>query len=127
VSGIAAALVVFVLIGCSVSLSAGDDEDDFQVPLVCLPEHERLPCAAGVEQGEAYPFNLQTHCGVEWAYFDGRYWAPPSAVRPPSDWAAITRGTMTLEEPDAAVFAGPSGPDVPFVPAAAGYEPSPCA
>ena len=115
------------LAGCSVSPYAGEDEDDFRIPIVCLPEHEQLPCAAGVDRSEEYRFNLQTHCGIEWAYFDGRYWVPPSSVRPPSDWAAITTGTMTLQDRDAAVFNGPSGPDVPFIPAPAGYEPSPCA
>jgi hypothetical protein len=94
---------------------------------VCEPAFARPPCGSGVKQGMPYGFDLQTHCGIEWAYFDGRYWVPGRRVDPPSDWAAITRGTMTLVSRDRTVFDGPSGPDVRLVPAPAAYEPPPCA
>jgi hypothetical protein len=73
-----------------------------------------------------YPFNLQTHCGIEWAYFDGRYWVPKGKAVPSPDWASIERGVMTMADNDAAVFAG-RGADVRFEPAPDDYEPPPCA
>lgn len=92
--------VALVLAGCSAIPFAGeDDTDDFRVPLVCLPKHTQLPCTHGVEEGVGYRFNLQTHCGIEWAYFNGRYWVPNPMIDAPSHWAAITAGTMVLERP----------------------------
>jgi len=40
--------------------------------LLCLPDAEKPPCAAEVELGGDYV--LYTHCGIEWAIFDGRLW-----------------------------------------------------
>ena len=99
-------LVAFALAGCSAPFTGEDELDDLRVPLVCLPEHTQIPCARGVEQGVGYPFNLQTHCGIEWAYFDGRYWVPKGRPVPPPDWGSIERGVMTVADNDAAVFAG---------------------
>jgi hypothetical protein len=67
-------LLALVSAGCS-ALPFLDEEnaDDSRVPLVCLPKHTQLPCSRRVEQGVGYRFNLQTHWGIEWAYFDGRY------------------------------------------------------
>jgi hypothetical protein len=93
-------LLALVSAGCS-ALPFLDEEnaDDFRVPLVCLPKHTQLPCSRRVEQGVGYRFNLQTHWGIEWAYFDGRYWVPKAKVKTPSQWANITAGTMVLEPP----------------------------
>jgi hypothetical protein len=112
--------------GCASFLS-GDDEDDFRVPLVCDPSHERVPCGARAQAGVAYRFNLLTHCGIEWAYFDGRYWVPPRKVDPPSNWANIEPGTMTLTAQDEAVFAADVGGGARFEPAPLDFEPEPCA
>ena len=119
-------LVALALAGCSAPFTAEDEADDLRVPLVCLPEHTEIPCARGVEHGVGYPFNLQTHCGIEWAYFDGRYWVPKGEAVPPPDWASIERGVMTMADNDAAVFAG-RGADVRFEPAPDDYQPPPCA
>jgi hypothetical protein len=126
-------LLVLVLAGCSALPSTGeDDADDVRVPLVCLPKHThlpkhtQLPCGGGVELGVGYRFNLQTHCGIEWAYFDGRYWVPKAKVRTPNHWANITAGTMILERPDIAVFGDSEGGGARFVPASASYRPPPC-
>jgi hypothetical protein len=120
-------LLVLVLAGCSALPSTGeDDADDVRVPLVCLPKHTQLPCGGGVELGVGYRFNLQTHCGIEWAYFDGRYWVPKAKVRTPNHWANITAGTMILERPDIAVFGDSEGGGARFVPASAPYRPPPC-
>jgi hypothetical protein len=62
------------------------------------------PCTAVVEERVAYRFNLLTHCGVEWAYFDGRFWVPSPKVNPPSDWANIEAGVMRLVDAEQAVF-----------------------
>ena len=72
--------------------------------MVCSPEHTQLPCTGGVEEGVAYRFNLLTHCGIEWAYFNGRYWVPNPKVDTPSDWAGIEAGTMVLERRGVAVL-----------------------
>lgn len=119
-------LLVLVVAGCSGLYSSQDDDDDFSVPLVCGPEHERLPCTTGVEEGVSYRFNLLTHCGIEWAYFNGRYWVPMSMLDTPRDWAAITAGTMVLEQPDVAVFEADEGGGARFVPASGSYKPPGC-
>jgi hypothetical protein len=119
-------LVLLALAGCSILPYGGTA--DREVPLrVCEPGFTALPCGAGAERGVAYRFDLLTHCGIEWAYFDGRYWVPQRSVDPPSDWAAITRGTMRLADRGEAVFDGPSGPNVQFVPAEEHYRQSTCA
>ena len=120
-------LVALVLAGCSALPSPGeDDADDFRVPFVCLPKHTQVPCVRGVEQGVGYRVSLLTHCGVEWAYFDGRYWLP-TKIKTSSHWANFTAGTMVLERPDIAVFEADEGGGARFVPASTSYRPAPCA
>lgn len=131
------ALVVVVLLLSYVSAGCAgrpfgqsDDEDDFRVPLVCLPKHKQIPCTAAVEERVSYPFTLLTHCGVEWAYFDGRFWVPRPKVTPshgPSFQTNFTSGRMILERPGAAVFEANAGGDVRFVPAPRAYRPPACA
>jgi hypothetical protein len=67
-----------------------------------------------------------THCGIEWAYFDGRYWVPRVQVKTPPDWAAITNGAMTLLSEQRAVFERESH-SIVFVPAPESYQPPTCA
>jgi hypothetical protein len=120
-------LVTLLLAGCTALSSSNDnDEDDFHVPMVCEPKHDQLPCASGVEQGVDYRFNLLTHCGIEWAYFDGRYWVPTTTVKTPTRWAAIEAGTMVLERPDLALFEADEGGGARFAPASASYRPPGC-
>jgi hypothetical protein len=75
-------LVVLLTAGCS-SLpfhGEGEDESHNRVPMICSPDRTQLSCTNGVEVGHAYPFNLLTHCGIEWAYG----FAPaPASYRPP--------------------------------------------
>ena len=74
------------------------------------------------ELGKAYPFQLYTHCGVEYAVdFDGAFWDladpawqsrsgnPPSGIGNP-----YQGGTMTLLDPDHARFAF-SGGSIAFI------------
>ncbi len=106
-----------------------DDEDDFRVPFVCLPEHKEIPCTAGVEEGVSYSFTLQTHCGVEWAYFDGHFWIPGSkvATREPSFQRNFTSGRMVIVRSGVALFEADDGGSVRFVPARRSYRPPRCA
>ena len=124
---LSAFLVALVLAGCAaIPFTDENDTDDFRVPLVCLPKHTQLPCTRGVERGVGYRFNLQTHCGIEWAHFNGRYWVPNPMIDTPSHWAAITAGTMVLERPGIAVFEADEGGGARFVPASASYKPPGC-
>jgi hypothetical protein len=120
-------LAALVLAGCSALPSTGeDDANDFRVPLVCLPKHTQLPCARGVEQGVGYQFNLQTHCGIDWAYFDGRYWTPEGAQAKPPDWAGITAERMVLQRRGLAIYHADQGGGARFEPAPASYRPPSC-
>jgi hypothetical protein len=118
-------LLALVLAGCSEVPFTSEDDD--AVPLVCGPTHKQLPCTGGVEEGVEYRFNLLTHCGVEWAYFGGRYWVPRPKADPPSHWGNIEAGTMALQRPRVAVFEAESGGGARFVPASKTYRPPTCA
>ena len=65
------------------------------------------------EIGIEYAYTIGTHCGIEYARFDGREWAahPPPELRgpnPPPGWSGdegdVAEGTMVLVEPDLARF-----------------------
>ena len=120
-----AALFLFAGIGLTTEESHEEVADP--LPLVCEPGIPELPCAEGVEPGVPYAMTLQTHCQLEWAYFDGRYWVPSAPVSEPGGEAAFADGVMTLASPDEAVFVADSGPEVRFRPAGADYRPPPCA
>ena len=122
---LAVLFIVILAAGCS-ALTDGAEDNDSSVPLVCGPEHTQLPCTGGVEVGVSYPFNLLTHCGIEWAYFGGRYWVPEPKAEAPSDWASIEAGTMVLERAGVAIFEANEGGGARFVPARASYRPPAC-
>jgi hypothetical protein len=67
-----------------------------------------------------------THCGIEWAYFNGHYWLAKPKVDTPSDWEGVEAGTMVLERRDVAAFEATKGGTVRFVSAAASYHPPNC-
>ena len=121
------AFAAIVMAGCASFFSATEDEDDFRVPFICSPEAKRLPCTSAAAPGVSYRFNLQTHCGIEWAYFDGRYWVPRTEVDPPSHWAGIEAGTIVLESEHVAVFEADEGGAASLGAAPAGFRPEPCA
>jgi hypothetical protein len=118
-------LVTFFLAGCSALSLRGEDANN-PAPLVCSPEHTQLPCAGGAELGHPYRFDLLTHCGIEWAYFDGRYWVPRPNVDKPTEWEGIEAGTMVLKRPGVALFEASKGGTVRFATAAASYHPRDC-
>ena len=71
----------------------------------------------------ATPFTVSTHCGVESARINGRWWqaAPPlynkSRISPPAGWGdPFQKGTLTVESADRAIFEA-LGQQVVFVPA----------
>ncbi|MEO3975400.1 hypothetical protein [Streptomyces sp. CAU 1734] len=80
-----------------------------------------------------YPYDIDTHCGVKWAEFGGRWWVLDSvhpggaAVRggPAPRHGGRLAGHMTLTGPDAAFFEAAGMPAMEFVPA--GEEPPGCA
>ena len=118
---------LFLFAGIGLTTEESDEEVADPLPLVCEPGIPELPCAEGVEPGVPYAMTLQTHCQLEWAYFDGRYWVPSAPVSEPGGEAAFADGVMTLASPDEAVFVADSGPEVRFRPAGADYRPPPCA
>lgn len=121
-----AALFVFAGIGLT-SAGVSDEEVAEPLPLVCEPGIPEPPCSDGVEPGVPYAVTLQTHCELEWAYFDGRYWVPSAKVSEPGGEAYFADGVMTLASPDEAVFVADSGAEVRFRPAPEDYRPPPCA
>jgi hypothetical protein len=129
---VAAALVTS---GCSVSSFLGTEEPEVQpgVGRLCFAEIERLPCGPGVARAVPYRFVLLTHCGIEYAYFDGRHWVAAPRLddgsgNPPRGWDnPVAPGTMTLVRRDEAEFAADTGQRARFVPARASHEPTGCA
>lgn len=120
-------LVAFVLGAVLGAGCAGGEEVRSGVDRICGPDVSRAPCARGVGQGVPYRFQLLTHCGIDWAYVDGRYWIPKPKVETPPEWAGIAEGTITLVARDQAVFEADSGGEARFVPAPVSYRPQPCA
>jgi hypothetical protein len=119
---------LFVLILAALTLAGCTAVRQEDRPVrVCEPDVVGVPCGAGVETDKRYVFDLLTHCGGEWAYFDGRYWVPARPTDPPPDWASVKRGTMTLVDRDSAHFAGGSAGRVRFVPARSSFRPETCA
>jgi hypothetical protein len=118
----------FVLAGIGLT---SEEESGVEVaepaPLVCEPGIPELPCADGVEEGVPYAVTLLTHCELEWAYFDDRYWVPSAPVSEPGGEANFANGIMTLASPDEAVFVADSGAEVRFRPAPDDYRPPACA
>src|SRR5262245_19679582 len=54
----------------------------------CFPDVDAEPCTSGVEVGSQWTFEIYTHCGVEWIYFDGRFWLtePLGKANAPKGW-----------------------------------------
>jgi hypothetical protein len=100
-----AALLVF-LTGCA-SSHAPD------------PEHPRRgPDAPQI--GVAYAFDMESHCGIEWAFFGGHWWQTLPVVPEPKsgsrEYTGLTSGSMTLVSADSAKFTAPGLTSVVFHP-----------
>ncbi|GEM_PF-2458033 len=91
-------------------------------PIACSPQITKQPCSAGVEVGKHYPYQLYTHCGIRWAYFDGRWWqaTPPlddGSGNPPRGWGnPYAPGTMEMVSASLARFTGRAGQTAEFKP-----------
>jgi hypothetical protein len=64
---------------------------------------------------EARPYQLYTHCGIEWAKVDGTFWRAtrPLSDRsgdPPAGWGnPFENGTLVFLTPTKATFHSPAG------------------
>ncbi|MYV58171.1 hypothetical protein GT042_37930 [Streptomyces sp. SID3212] len=124
-----------LLSGCS---SSSDDPGDEGYAGPTLPA--RTFTEDKWEEGPAeprghnpYPYDVNTHCGIKWLEFGGRWWVLDSVfpgveqVRgtPPAEDVQRIAGYMTLIGPDAANFDAAGMPTMQFVPAE--EEPPGCA
>jgi hypothetical protein len=122
-----------VLAGCTLFGDLGTGRAGPGVNRVCGPDVHKLPCGKGMKEGTVYSFQLLTHCGIEYAYLDGRFWlANPRlgdrAGNPPPGWGnPVDEGTVVLASADVAVFTNESGHQMRFQPAPGSYRPPPCA
>ncbi|MFE9913094.1 hypothetical protein [Streptomyces clavifer] len=84
-------------------------------------------------QHKPYPYDINTHCGVKWLQFGGRWWVLDTVFpgveqvkgQPPSQDSQRLAGYMTLVGPDTADFDAAGMPTMQFVPTDA--EPPGCA
>lgn len=80
------------------------------------------PVGPGAEVGREYPFQLHTHCGIEWARIDGVWWKTTPKLHdgsgnPPRDeeWGnPFDDGTVSLLDHDTAEYVSASGNRVRF-------------
>lgn len=85
------------------------------------------------KQHKPYPYDINTHCGVKWLQFGGRWWVLDTVSpgveqvkgKPPSQDSQRLAGYMTLVGPDTADFDAAGMPTLQFVPTDA--EPPGCA
>ena len=81
----------------------------------CSPQDQNVPCAQGVAAGKPYNYQLYTHCGIRWAYFDGRWWKASPVLddgsrNPPRGWGnPFDIGSMVLSADDRARFTSAAG------------------
>jgi hypothetical protein len=86
----------------------------------CSPEVKELPCTSGVKVGKSYRYQLYTHCGVRWAYFDQRWWSASPILddgnsNPPPGWGnPFDNGAMKLISEERAVFTNHAGQTAEF-------------
>lgn len=79
--------------------------------------------------GVAYPYDLMTHCGVRYAYFDGRWWeadspSPQDLAKGSNPYTGYVAGTMTLTSQTTVRFDLPHRITATFHPL--GGQPQPC-
>lgn len=141
----AAATCVLAVVGCGSGEVADGPPPSVVTSPVPVAEVARVDPArprsgpAEPQLGVAYPFDLYTHCGVEFARFGGRWWQASPARPEPRPRAAgdgttaytgYTAGTMSLVGTEAARFvidlryAEADEPVVTFFPTS--EEPPPC-
>ncbi len=98
---------------------------------ICAPQRDRVPCTRGARAQIGYQFVLETHCGIRFAYFDGRLWEavrprPDRSGNPPPGWGnPFQRGSMRLVAPTRAEFRA-GRLTASFRPARRGHRPDRC-
>ncbi|MFJ1601443.1 hypothetical protein [Streptomyces sp. NPDC088261] len=124
-----------LLSGCSFSSGApGDDvHAGPTLPARTFDADHWREGPAEPRQHQPYPYDLNTHCGIKWIHFGGRWWVLDSVfpgaeqVRGTPSSREIERvaGYVTLIGPDTAAFDAAGMPTMQFVPAE--EEPPGCA
>jgi hypothetical protein len=96
-----------------------------KTPMPCSPDAAAPPCGAGAGVGVSYPYDLYTHCGVRYAYFDGRLWVLEPPAGPPRSGDPYEHGLMRLIAENIAEF---RSPDLMFrfAPPPVDYMPESC-
>lgn len=96
----------------------------------CWPDIREVPCGPGAIAGLWYPYRVSTHCGLEQAFFDGRWWVTASragGLNAPPGWTDPSQlGRMRLLGASEAQFMAPGGLEATFIPADPGFEPPVC-
>ncbi|HVF04333.1 MAG TPA: hypothetical protein VNA20_05810 [Frankiaceae bacterium] len=87
------------------------------------------PMGEGMETGRWYRYDLYTHCGIEFAQFDGRHWRTErlddGSNNPPPGWNnPYQSGIVALLDRDLAEFRGHNGKTLHFTPT--DRPPPPC-
>ncbi len=63
------------------------------------------PCSPAEGCPKTFDYELVTHCGIRWAYFDGRRWITPFRRDLPEGWEQpVQAGQMEVLSHDLAVF-----------------------
>lgn len=114
----AAVALVILSGGIAVTLFAGSMTQRNLVAHLPGGEHPRIDWNVPARTGVAYRFELSTHCGVNYARFDRRWWeATPMLPEDREKWGFNSAwGTMTLLDSDKAIFNSDKGAAVSFVP-----------
>ncbi|MFE7762487.1 hypothetical protein [Streptomyces sp. NPDC057438] len=126
---------VLSLAGCSASSGDPDDEaySGPTLPARTVVKGTWREGPAKPEEQTPYPYDINTHCGIKWVHFGGRWWVLdivlPGGERvqgePPPPGTERVAGYMTLIGPDTADFDAAGMPTLQFVPA--DEEPPGCA
>jgi len=120
----ASLLVILAVAACGQVRTAPDASPSVGRLAAALDPCSGYTCSgAGASLNVAYPYRLNTHCGVLSAWFDGRAFYV-AAVDPSSVTVGLENpeelGAMTLLSPHDAVFRAASGAVIPFVDAPPG-------
>jgi hypothetical protein len=71
---------------------------------------------------------MESHCGIQWAFFAGHWWQSEHPVPEPKktshEYTGLTVGSMTLVSVDTAKFSTPGLTSIVFHPAS--VQPPPC-
>lgn len=89
---------------------------------LCTPRAMRRPCA-GARVAVDYRIRVSTHCGVDSAYFDGRWWRIDPPQPEGSNWIA---GLARLLSRDELAFEADDGRQYAFAPAPRTFSPPSC-